>query len=435
MAINYFAWLNIILLALKLLNNSDTDSGVTVKVFAQKPSNIHLSDTASNVYHVDLYEKKSGNKIKGYILIPRQDIFASNEADRVLSPFVPNAVFLTVNKFAIIFEEVLQEPDLPKSKTLLPYIDKVQRILNVDQNNIPIEHRDNYSTTEGFQVIQLQEYPQYVQLQIAQSGSASVDYEQIKKMFPHKMILLSIVPDTGKVHQIWLSGGDANFPSLFFKIQASATEKMIQFLSARLAGETNDAKSLKREIKTIMEKASSYDPVVYDFYSAFIDRIFLVEDAEPNFSGYQPKQTPDKITDFMPQIIEEVNQIPKAETENLSALYRLYKKYSKAVKKQHGKWVEGNLLLGGKAKEYKPSQAELLLCETGNRIVKIMENIDASNWVTIKKQQQLKSCKMKFVRFSFIHYDVMGSGRFFYVDKMVPVIVKWRKRKFEILKD
>jgi len=290
MAINYFAWLNIILLALKLLNNSDTDSGVSVKVFAQKPSNIYLSDTASKMYHVDLYEKKSGNKIKGYILIPRQDIFASNETDRGLFPFVPNAVFLTVNKFAIIFEEVLQKPNLPKSKTFLPYIDKVQRILDVEENNIPIEHRNNYSTTEGFQVIQLQEYPQYVQLQIAKSGGASVDYEQIKKMFPHKMIQLSIIPDTSKVCRIWLSGGDAYFPSAFFKIQASATKKITQFLSAKLSGEINDTKSLKREIKTIMEKASSYDPEVYDFYSAFINRICLVEKSKPNFSGNLPSK-------------------------------------------------------------------------------------------------------------------------------------------------
>ncbi len=435
MAINYLAWLNIILLAVKLLNIPSADEGITVKIFPEHPAEILLNDTNTKVFHIDLFSKKTGVKIKGYILIPRQDIFASEDVNRFLFPFVPNATFLTVNEFSVIYEEVLQEPMLPKSKTILLYVNKVERILDVEKNNKPVERKDNYSTRDGIQVIQTRVFPQYVELQVAKDGSSTIDYKVIRNLFPHKMILLSVIPDTGKVIQLWLNGGNVDFPLAFFNIQEAATKKISQFLTARLSGENNDVELLRSEIKKMLEQAPPYNPVVYDFFNEFIDRILLIDNVKQVFSEYQPKQTPDKLTDFMPQVAGEVKKIPEAETENLRVLCRIFKQYKKTAKKQHGEWVEGNMLLGGSSKEYKPSEAELLLGETGNRILTALEKVGNDDWVVLKKQQRLRSCKLKFIKFSFIHYDVMGSGRFFYVDKMIPVTIKWNNKKFEVLRD
>ncbi len=434
MTVAYLAWLNIISLAVNLLNTPSANEGITVKIFQENSFGINLSDSSAKVFHIDVYSNKSGNKIKGCILIPRQDIFASEDADRFLFPFVPNAVFLTVNEFAVIYEEAIQEPDLPKSKTLLPYVNKVQQILGVEQNNKPTEKHDNYTTPDGIQVIQSQVFPQYVELQVAKTGSASIDYASIKKLFPHKMILLSVIPDTGKVRQVWLSNGDTDFPPAFFKIQDQVTKQLTAFLTEDKPVTSNRIHELKQQIKEFMEQNHAFNQETYDFLDTFIDRILLWEEPK-TFSGYQPKQTPDKVADFMPQLANRVNQLPVAEPDNLGELTILFKKYRKTAKKNQGRWVEGNIVLGAKPKEYQPTEDELMFGEIGSRLVTILNKVDKNEWPNLWKQQKLKNKKLAFTRFSFIHYDVMGSGRFFYVDTMKKVTVKWNRKKFEVGKE
>jgi hypothetical protein len=41
------------------------------------------------------------------------------------------------------------------------------------------------------------------------------------------------------------------------------------------------------------------------------------------------------------------------------------------------------------------------------------------------KQHRIKIKKISYRKFSFIHYDVMGSGRFFYVLNIGEVTVKF----------
>ncbi|RKX17668.1 MAG: hypothetical protein DRP35_10530 [Candidatus Zixiibacteriota bacterium] len=433
MVVNYLAWLNIISLAVKLLNVSSGSEGIVVKVFTETTTEIHLSDPKTTIYHISLYGKETGIKLKGYILIPRQDIHASKDDDRFLFPFVRNAVFLTVNEFAVIYEEALQEPVMPKSKTLEPYIEEVLKILDVEKNNKPVEIRDNYTINNGIQVIKQQTFPQYVDLQVAKQGSTPIDYQNIKKLFPHKMILLSVIPDMGKVIQTWLSGGDADLPPAFFKIQ----DQVIDLFSAQLTDNVTAGKfeDFRTQLRTLMEKQDSFDQTTYDFLTKFFKRITLYESPQSTFSDYQPKTTPDRVTDFMPQIVDKIDELPAAKQENLKKLMKLFKQYQKSTKKNKGEWVEGNPLLGGNEKEYHPTEDELIFGEIGSRILETLNKLQKNNWQQIRKQQSLKNKKLQFTQFSFIHYDVMGSGRFFYVDKMIPVVVKFSKKGFEVKAD
>jgi len=431
MAVNYFAWLNIISLAVKLLNTSSGSEGIIVKVFTETTTEIRLSDTETTVWHIDIYGKETGVKLKGYILIPRQDIYASEDSGRFLFPFVPDAVFLTVNEFAVIYEETLQEPAMPKSKTLEPNIVKVRKILDIERNTIPVETRDNFTTTDGIQVIKQQIFPQHVDLQITKQGSTSVDYKNIKKLFPHKMILLSVIPDMGKVTQTWLSGGDVNFSYEFFKEQDTIIQKITTFLSKNEQVSSAGIENLKQEIKEIMTQKQVFVQETFDFFDLFINRILLWEEPK-TFPGYYPKQTPDRVTDFMPQLADKINQLPVAEPNNLKRLIVLFEEYRKLAKKNKGQWVEGNPLQGGKPKEYHPTAEEVILGETGSRILTVLGKIKKTDWQNLRKQQKLKNKKLSFTRFSFIHYDVMGSGRFFYVNEMEKVIIKWNRKKFEV---
>ena len=425
---NYLAWLNIISLAVKLLNTPSGSDGIVVKVFTETTTEIRLSNPKTTIYHIDLYRKETGIKLKGYILIPRQDIYASENEDRFLFPFVPNAVFLTVNEFAVIYEEALQEPAMPKSKTLEPYVVKVRKIIGVDENNKPVKAHDNYTTPEGVQVIKQQVFPQYIDLQIAKTGSATIDYVSIKKMFPHQMILLSEIPDKGKVKQVWLSGGDVDLPSSFFKIQDS----LINLITNQLS-DSNSARKVdnfQSHLRALMEKQDAFNQPTYDFLIKLFEKITLYEQPQPSFSGYHPKTTPDRVTDFMPQIAEKINKLPASELENLKKLTMLFKQFQKSVKKNKGQWIEGNPLLGGNEKEYSPTEDELILDEIGSRILEILNKIPKEDWEQIRKQQSLKTKKLRFTHFSFIHYDVMGSGRFFYVDKMKLVTIRWNKKGY-----
>jgi hypothetical protein len=76
------------------------------------------------------------------------------------------------------------------------------------------------------------------------------------------------------------------------------------------------------------------------------------------------------------------------------------------------------MILGANPREYRPSLEELILAEIGERIEKILDFYPKKEVLKIlgKAKKDLK--KAKFRKFTFIHSDAMGSGRFFYVDKI-----------------
>jgi hypothetical protein len=115
---------------------------------------------------------------------------------------------------------------------------------------------------------------------------------------------------------------------------------------------------------------------------------------------------------------EELARLPAAELANLPALYEVFSRYRRQAKKQPGRWVEGNLLLGALPQEYRPSEAELLLAETGARMRKIVRENDEQQLKKLLRAHCIERALLEYTAFRFIHYDVMGSGRFFYVGNM-----------------
>ncbi|MBL7138857.1 MAG: WG repeat-containing protein [Bacteroidales bacterium] len=139
------------------------------------------------------------------------------------------------------------------------------------------------------------------------------------------------------------------------------------------------------------------------------------------FPDYQPKDTPDTMLDYMPSLLGDLAQIPPSNLSNLSNLIALYNQFKKQTKLHPGEWVDGNLVLGAREKEYRPSSAELMLMEIGERIGTIVSETDPETLKAKLKSVDHSPEKITFTRFFFIHYDVMGSGRFFYIDGMEEV--------------
>lgn len=142
------------------------------------------------------------------------------------------------------------------------------------------------------------------------------------------------------------------------------------------------------------------------------------------FPGYQPKTTPDLATDYMPSLHKAFEELPKPTIENLNVLIQQFKEYRKKTNEHPGEWIDGNPLLGAKKKEYKPSQEELLLNELGQRVKTILETYNKNEIKDHLKDLYPKGMELHYQQFTFIHYDVMGSGRFFYIDNIQEVKLK-----------
>lgn len=133
------------------------------------------------------------------------------------------------------------------------------------------------------------------------------------------------------------------------------------------------------------------------------------------FPGYKPKDTPDTVLDYRPRLREKVDSLPAAHIPSLPVLLKLLEKTKKDADKNPGQWTEGRVMLGANAKEYVPSDDELLAAEIGDRIEKVIKHPGWTSQVrVVLNMAAVKVGAVTFKRFGFRHSDVMGSGRFFY---------------------
>ena len=159
--------------------------------------------------------------------------------------------------------------------------------------------------------------------------------------------------------------------------------------------------------------------------------------SEEIFPDYAPKTTPDTIYDYhrksegvLYKIFEELgvkrdNVIPTLELNNLKKALQYFKTFSQEAEKNPGSYIDGNILLGADAKEYHPSEEELIVSEIGKMIFTLLLTIPYENVQAYKKEQGIKDHTLRYYQIDFRHSDVMGSGRFFYADKLKePVSIK-----------
>jgi hypothetical protein len=176
-------------------------------------------------------------------------------------------------------------------------------------------------------------------------------------------------------------------------------------------------------VEEILDQNGCKTDFYVSYYTDFLKKILSCKDPivtelvyESPFADYQPKTTPDVLTDYMPSAYSIVKDLPAAELDNLNNLIEQYRKYRKLAKKNPGKWVDGNMILGANPREYEPTYEEILLCEIGNRIRILHQNFSPKE---LRKQAISRvgfSNTIHYKDFSVTHSDVMGSGRFFYIN-------------------
>ncbi len=157
---------------------------------------------------------------------------------------------------------------------------------------------------------------------------------------------------------------------------------------------------------------------------------FLTAEDEPSgseptypFPDYHPKTTPDTLTDLSPELDSLVDLLPAPSAANLPILVALLKRLELAAQENPGHWEEGNPLLGARPWEYRPSTEELLACEVGERIARTVASGPGDSISASLSEAGINETAVRYRQFRITHYDVMGSGRFFYVERERMVTV------------
>ena len=427
---NLFAWIMLYAYGASLLGFSEM-GGVLVEYEwkVSEDSSISIKENRE-VMILTFKDSESKNILKTYYLIPWTEIYektGSNDAD---ISFMSDIALLCVTPNCVVYEKFMSSGLEASEQNKSELIEKkVKQMLDYDLYNREHDYKEGY-TFKGLQIINMHEYENYIELNIALPGSDAVDYDALRAEFPKKMIRLVLQPDDGPVKIIWINSGTNALSEFLNKYELDITQTIkdgivkesnhvtqqdyylytqekVEDLVKKYKGSDDDHKYLKRLIAHLFHRILDGTETVYNENEMFPD--------------YQPKVTPDITTDFRPSLTDEIQQIPYAKLENLPELVVKYSRYYNLAKENPGKWEDGNMILGANPREYNPSDAELMLFETGIRLQYIAENYDSKAIKTELKQAKLHLKKIEFNEFTFTHSDVMGSGRFFYVETINTV--------------
>ncbi|MFX1321378.1 MAG: hypothetical protein ACFFAQ_07015, partial [Promethearchaeota archaeon] len=121
-------------------------------------------------------------------------------------------------------------------------------------------------------------------------------------------------------------------------------------------------------------------------------------------------------------IFKILDEIGQPNLEKLKIILSYFKKYKIKAKKNPGRFQKGNITIGADSDQYFPSEEEILVSELGKMLKNIVESNSKRELEEAKLREGIKIQKIEFSKIIFRHVDVMGSGRYFYADKMEDII-------------
>ena len=278
---------------------------------------------------------------------------------------------------------------------------------------------------ENVRIISNRAYDYYVDLQIALPGTVMPADSEWMNICEGRMLYLQLVPDMGEIKKRWIKTADLPVDPYYTAVE----DGLLKYFGEAL-DETSDSPALRNEIfnrtkskiRKLFSGPNSYVKSLSDKYEERLKRWLFVKETAPlypteenMFGDYRPKRTPDTVVDYMPSLSADIKNLPHAELENYSDLLRLLQFYSENAKSNPGNWEEGNMILGGKPREYRPSKDELLASETGDRLAHIINTHPKEKIIEFLNREGSIPTDVEYTRYTFTHADVMGSGRFFYV--------------------
>ncbi|MFP4364148.1 MAG: hypothetical protein ACLFR1_09790 [Spirochaetia bacterium] len=343
--------------------------------------------------------------------------------------FKPDLELLCVTDFAVVFEQYVQPNDTCNTNNTKDFLSELLTALNIEA--LDTLQEEELTIPEHVQEISHKVYPKWVDLEIAVPGSRLPEPEKWKHVCKNRMLRISLIPDHGRITTLWMpSEAEAG------DIEDDEELRVVNILDnafrdmLKKDGEKKRAyEKANRELRDLFPKNTRGNKL----YQKYELRLFRwlgmkTEDfskgiyprEETVFGGYQPKKTPDTAQDYMPELHTEFAVLPAASSENAESLLQSFFDYRKQAQECPGRWEEGNPLLGAKPKEYLPSKEELLLEETGKRVSAVFNSLSGVEKNNLLNKTGFKEKQLEYNEFRFVHVDIMGSGRFFYVEEIIP---------------
>lgn len=138
-------------------------------------------------------------------------------------------------------------------------------------------------------------------------------------------------------------------------------------------------------------------------------------DAAATFPGYTPKDTADTVLDYRAGVAGDINALPPV--SDGPALARAFIEWKARAAALPGAYEQGAVQLGADPQEYRPSDAELVAAEAGDRLAAAISGADEATRAGITAVLGDAPEARVYRRFDYRHSDVMGSGRYFYASK------------------
>ena len=249
--------------------------------------------------------------------------------------------------------------------------------------------------------------------------------------FNGKMIYLQTVPDFGPIKKRWIMCKAEPTDTYYTSVE----DDILKCFDEGLNKAFNDLEDREKifndtriKIRELFSAANSYVNFLYDKYEERLKRWLFVDQqitlpsiTEDMFGDYEPKTSPDTILDYMPELHEEIIKLPDAVIDNFVKLASLLKLFKEKAAVNPGHWEDGNMILGAQPKTYLPTKDELLAAEVGNRLAIIIDDQSKGIIQDPFIPAGIGVEELTYKKYSFIHFDVMGSGRFYYVNEIEEI--------------
>ncbi len=136
-------------------------------------------------------------------------------------------------------------------------------------------------------------------------------------------------------------------------------------------------------------------------------------------AGYSAKTTPDTVADYRATVSGDIGALPAV--GDAAGLARAFVDWRARAAASPGAFEAGAVQLGADEQQYKPSDAELVAAEAGDRLSAALNGADEATRAAVA---EVLAGSRSYKRFDYRHSDVMGSGRYFYAsppkDASVP---------------
>ncbi len=428
---NNDAWANILGDVTRLIGRAVLQNRVTAELSRDDGiKGYSFADSNAKILNIKIFSAGNNKLLLDYAVVPRQNFSRDAITGPTPAPAMPDQIF-TVTDFAVIFTSGFPaDLDSAERRYAEQFDTAFKKVIDYDLNRAEIED-DDLNIPDNVQIIEGYIYKHYVDLQIAVPGSSLPEPAKWASVSKNRMLHLSLIPDMGPVKSGWILPEELVISPYYTSVEQDLLDLFSGAVDKSIKNPDNRQQiytAARDSMRCLFSAANSYVNVLLHESESRLARWLLLSEQDAGqpgpenmFPDYVPKTTPDTAIDYMPELSARMNQIPAAEPENLVRLINLLKHYQDQAEKYPGQWVDGNVILGANPREYQPSVNELLAAETGSRLLTIFKLTPEEQVQKLLRKERIKTGKLHYTAYTFTHVDVMGSGRFFYVDTIETV--------------